>query len=574
MNSMNKGSRRIGIFGGSFNPIHNGHLKIAALAMERCDLSEVWFIPAGDPYMKDRSGILPAKKRFSLVEQAISGLPGFKADPIEILRDGPSYTADTLSALQKKHPDCTFYLILGQDAYLQLPLWKSPEKILEIAHLIVLGRKTGGDVPSYETEELRISSERLCRIYADIPISSTDIRRRIRNDQPIAGLVPETAEAGIITAYRSFFLEKTKESSMKKVYCRMGTPGQEVVRFEIPWAAACPEKSEIRVNGPFRETDLNRYLRESRGCAPGDVKEVSLSEGVLTIDLEPFTNRSDYTLKIGGEEIEKAAMDEVITEGLSAFERIEEGEVLYRLYSPKSTEKRPLILFLHGGGNGGTRDGRDNEKQLVADYGPINFSINYPEMYVLAPQCIEQPFNPMLFGGIRKQSFYKDLDPNFGWSRSYLTKVCDIIRRMIREGKVDEHRVYVTGLSMGGAGTIRATSVAPDLFAACAPVCPTMTQETFNILRTTELPVWVSSAYVDHTVYRHKYLVDAVMELKDRGNKDAHLTLYSPEELAEYDIGIVPDTDYTTLFSQNHASWVLTYHDAHGIMSWLLNRKK
>ncbi|MBR6323087.1 MAG: nicotinate-nucleotide adenylyltransferase, partial [Lachnospiraceae bacterium] len=504
--------KRVGIFGGSFNPIHNGHLTIAKKAMEACGLSEVRFIPAGDPYMKRASDVLPALTRLHLTELAVEGLPGFTADPMEVLQEGASYTADTLSQLHEAEPDSHFFLIVGRDAFMQMPLWKDPARILELADIVVADRKESADVPEHGTIPLNVPEGRLHEIEVNVDISSTDIRRRILNGDSVKGLVPERAEEEIVKIYRDFLSKKDekegksilkKEGMMAvKAFCKMGTLGQEVVRFELAFEGDCPEKEEILVTGPFRETAQNKYLKETRGEAPGDVKELSLEDGLLSLDVVPFTNRSDYTLTIGEKTIEKADVDETITDGLDAFERIEEGELLYRLYSPAAEEKRPLILFLHGGGNGGPKDGRDNERQLLADYGPINFSQDYPDCFVLAPQCIEQPFNMAMMGGVRKQSFFKDMDPNFGWSRAYLSKVCDVIRRMIREGKVDEKRVYVTGLSMGGAGTIRAMSVGSDLFAACAPVCPTMTQETFNILRTIEAPVWVSSAYVDHTVYR------------------------------------------------------------------------
>ena len=77
------------------------------------------------------------------------------------------------------------------------------------------------------------------------------------------------------------------------------------------------------------------------------------------------------------------------------------------------------------------------------------------------------------------------------------------------------------------------------------------------------------TSYVDHTIYRHKYIVDGILALRDAGNQDAHLTLYSPEELQKYGIATDPDLSYPELFSQNHMSWVPTYHDEYGIMSWL-----
>ena len=128
---------------------------------------------------------------------------------------------------------------------------------------------------------------------------------------------------------------------------------------------------------------------------------------------------------------------------------------------------------------------------------------------------------------------------------------------------------------MGGAGTIRAMSVGSDLFAAGVPVCPSMTPETFNILKNmTHSKVWVATSYVDHTLYRHKYIVDAILALKDAGNRDAHLTIYSPEELQAYGIAADPDLSFPELFSQNHMSWVPTYHDEHGIMSWLTQQTR
>ena len=86
--------------------------------------------------------------------------------------------------------------------------------------------------------------------------------------------------------------------------------------------------------------------------------------------------------------------------------------------------------------------------------------------------------------------------------------------------------------------------------------------------------VWVATAYVDHTIYRHKYIVDAVMNMRDNGNSNAHLTIYSPEDLEKYDIGCDPELTYQEKFGQNHWSWVPTYKNDYGIMSWLLNQTK
>ncbi len=302
-----------------------------------------------------------------------------------------------------------------------------------------------------------------------------------------------------------------------------------------------PAPDAVYLEGPAVENDRVRFLKSSRGTAPGDVTDVSLRDGILTVSVVPVTVRAGFTLAAGGR---KYTLDEFVIHTRTAddrFERLEEGRVLYRLYTPEAKGPRPMILFLHGGGNGGYEGERDNNKQIMADYGPVNFAENDPDLYVMAPMAVEARRDMRSFNPNRKFAQSDSMNvPGFGWSREYLGLVCDIIRRMIGEGKVDGKRVYVTGMSMGGAGTIRAMSVASDLFAACLPVCPTMTPETFSILRSIRRPVWVTSAYIDHTLYRHKYLVDAVMALRDSGNNNAHLTLFSPEDLEKYDIAVTP----------------------------------
>lgn len=358
-------------------------------------------------------------------------------------------------------------------------------------------------------------------------------------------------------------------------YAFIGLTGQEIERYELEWAGELPAMEDVRVEGPAVETDKVRYMKQSRGIAPGDVTEIVLEDGMLKVSIVPLTTRGTHALVIGEQRFEKESFALHTRTMDDKFARMEEGEVLYRLYTPKANGPRPLILFLHGGGNGGYAGERDNEKHIRADYGVVNFAEDYPDVYVMAPQCVEakRPINPN-----RLNRAFADADknnvPGCGWCREYLAAVIDIIRRMIREGKVDGKRVYVTGLSMGGAGTLRAMSVGSDVFAACLPICPTMTPETFAILKTIRRPIWVMTAYIDHTLYRHKYIVDGVMALRDNGNSNARLTLFAPEELQKYDIAITPDLTYPQLFGENHASWVLAYKNEYGAMSWLLNQTK
>ena len=299
------------------------------------------------------------------------------------------------------------------------------------------------------------------------------------------------------------------------------------------------------------------------------IKTVTDEDGALTIETEDFDYRANWTLTVGSTSFTRKDATEEICEGLDIFEKHFEDGVLYRLYRPQALGPRPLILFLHGGGNGGT----DNITHIAADYGCSQFAQKYPDFYVLAPQAPERDMSTFLPSFMNADFAHSDQTGKFGWYREYLGQICDLIRKWIAEGKVDPRRVYVTGMSMGGAGTIRAMSVGAGLFAACVPVCPSMTPETFNILKgLTHAKIWIATAYLDHTIYRHKYIVDGIMALKDAGNKDAHLTLYSPEELAAYGIATDPDLSLKERFAQNHWSWVPTYHDEHGIMSWLTSQ--
>lgn len=312
------------------------------------------------------------------------------------------------------------------------------------------------------------------------------------------------------------------------------------------------------------ELDPN-YMRKEPVAVT--IRELNCEGGRITITPEKFPYGDGWTLTVGADRYVRADVDDERVQGLDAFAAKKEGEVLYRLYSPKSKQPRPMILFLHGGGECGF----DNFKQMVGTIGAIHLAEKYPDFYIMAPQAPQLHDFTMMMGNATKQSFAtSDLPGKHGWHREYLSAVCDIIRGMIDEGKVDMNRVYVTGMSMGGGGTLRAMSVGAGLFAAAAPICPTMTPETFEILRgLVDAKIWISTAYVDHTIYRHKYIVDGILALRDAGNSNAHLTLYSPEELEAYGIATDPELPLQAKFGANHASWILTYHNEHGILSWL-----
>ncbi len=149
--------------------------------------------------------------------------------------------------------------------------------------------------------------------------------------------------------------------------------------------------------------------------------------------------------------------------------------------------------------------GTDNRKQMLSCFGAAKLAETYRECFVMAPQSSTGGVGKTPVGSLRFADSY-DGQPN-GWTREYLSRVCDLIRGMIARGNVDPGRVYVTGFGMGGAGTLKALSVGADLFAAGLPICPTMTPETYNILcGLTHTKLWVTCSYLDHTYYRHNIL--------------------------------------------------------------------
>jgi predicted peptidase len=314
-----------------------------------------------------------------------------------------------------------------------------------------------------------------------------------------------------------------------------------------------------------------RLTVEPKGKTPYEVPILSAeaADGVLRIGTGDFNYREAWTLRVGEDAYTRRDMDIERCEGLERFEAKRDGGVIYRLYTPKAAGPRPMILFLHGGGNGGD----DLITHIAADYGCIQFADRYPDFFVMAPQAPDRDMKAFLASFPKMDFAHSDETGPYGWYREYLAEICVLIRRMIAAGQVDGRRVYVTGMSMGGAGTIRAMSVGAGLFAACVPVCPSMTPETFGILKgMVHQKVWVATSYVDHKLYRHKYIVDAILSLRDAGNRDAHLTLYAPEELEKYGIATDPDLTLQERIWANHWSWVPTYHDEHGIMSWLTSQ--
>ena len=192
--------KRIGILGGTFNPIHNGHLILAEDSKEILNLDEVIFMPSGNPYMKRDSDLLDGEIRARMTELALEGNPYFSLSRLELERKGPTYTRDTIAQLKAMDPDARYYFLLGADNLLTLETWKDPAFIMQNCVIAVSVRGTG-------TEEKlkKIAAHLIYEYQADIrilpsrfiDISSSEIRKKIRSQKNVQYFVPEKVLAYI-----------------------------------------------------------------------------------------------------------------------------------------------------------------------------------------------------------------------------------------------------------------------------------------------------------------------------------------------------------------------------------------
>ncbi len=191
---------RVGIFGGTFDPVHLGHLILAEQARDQSRLDQVWFVPAPRPPQKDGQAITRFEVRVEMLTLAIAGHAAFRVEEIEKERTGPSYTVDTLRELHRRHPDKQFFLILGGDALADLPLWRDPVGILAQAGLLVMARP-GTTLLSAEQLRQRLGTDIPLSLEVlhtpAIDIASRDLRQRVRQGRTIRYLVPSAVEAYI-----------------------------------------------------------------------------------------------------------------------------------------------------------------------------------------------------------------------------------------------------------------------------------------------------------------------------------------------------------------------------------------
>jgi nicotinate-nucleotide adenylyltransferase len=195
---------RLGLFGGSFDPVHYGHLLLAESCREQCQLDEVWFMPAATPPHKQTHALSSAAQRIEMLELATGGHPSFRVSRIEIDRGGVSYTVDTLAALKADDPQRELFFLLGADSLEDLPNWREPARICELATPIVVSRPAASavdfNVLAGLTSDERLETFRRSQVEMPlIDLSSSDIRRRVAAGQSIRYRTPRAVETYIQT---------------------------------------------------------------------------------------------------------------------------------------------------------------------------------------------------------------------------------------------------------------------------------------------------------------------------------------------------------------------------------------
>jgi nicotinate-nucleotide adenylyltransferase len=202
---------RLGVFGGSFNPIHFGHLLVADEVAETLGLDRVLFVPAARPPHKRDADLAPARHRFAMTALAVSERPGFEVSDLEIRRDGPSYTVDTLASLEGQGD---LHLLIGSETFLDLLSWKEPRRVARLARLVVVPRHSTGfdsEAPAAQKVLAELGLPGLVSPTsgedgpapllvpaASLPISGSDLRRRAREGRSLAYRMP----AGVVAYIR------------------------------------------------------------------------------------------------------------------------------------------------------------------------------------------------------------------------------------------------------------------------------------------------------------------------------------------------------------------------------------
>jgi len=203
---------RTGVFGGSFNPVHYGHLLLADEVLEQLRLDRILFVPANSPPHKPAAALAPAADRYAMVKLASAGHPRFEVSDLELRRPGPSYTVDTLETLRATGDE--LFLLLGSETFVDLLSWRSPRRIAELARLVVVPRAGSAfDSEGAAAQKVlrEIGVERFAGVEGpdiparavlivhatSLPLSSSELRRRAREGRSLAYRLPEPVVAYI-----------------------------------------------------------------------------------------------------------------------------------------------------------------------------------------------------------------------------------------------------------------------------------------------------------------------------------------------------------------------------------------
>lgn len=201
---------RLGLLGGTFDPVHLGHLLVAESCREQLGLDEVWFIPAAVPPHKQQQTLTPGATRVEMLKLALGGHEAFRVSEIELNRGSVSYTVDTLEAVRAERPEDALFLLLGADSLADLPTWRDPRRICRLATIATVARPGAPELnyaPLVEfVEPAQLAMIKACRVeMPPIGISSRELRRRAAEGRSLRYQVPRAVEQYILTngLYRS-----------------------------------------------------------------------------------------------------------------------------------------------------------------------------------------------------------------------------------------------------------------------------------------------------------------------------------------------------------------------------------
>jgi len=190
---------RLGVLGGTFDPVHLGHVAAAEAAIECADLDQVVFVPTGTPPHRPPA-VATGEQRLEMCRLATAGDPRFTVSDVELRRTGPSYTLDTLLALRGANPHAEMYLVLGWDAASQLRSWHRPDEVLALAPVIVVTRPGRSSPTAEDVKTAGLDPTRVVLCPRPTPaVSGSELRRDLMLGRPVSGRVPETVERFIAT---------------------------------------------------------------------------------------------------------------------------------------------------------------------------------------------------------------------------------------------------------------------------------------------------------------------------------------------------------------------------------------